>query len=125
MAGPFANDGEMLRASDEIWWSLDRDDWLEAFRAHPKIGERSNSALSQREQSGTATAAAEQLSELQHLNREYETRFGYIFIICAKGKTTEQMLEALRQRLNNQPAIEIRVAAEQQAQITRLRLVNR
>ena len=121
-AAPFGSEQELLRASDEIWWKLDAEDWLEAFRAHPKIGERSTSALSQQEQAGTATATSEQFAELERLNGEYEKRFGYIFIIRAAGRTTEEMLQALRQRLSNSPEVEIRVAAEQQNQITRLRL---
>ena len=119
---PFPNEDEMFRAADDIWWQLDPEDWLEAFRAHPKIGERTSSAWSQQEQSGTASASDNQAAELDRMNRAYEDRFGYIFIICATGKTAEQMLNALRARLNNPPAVEIRIAAEEQRQITRLRL---
>src|SRR5205807_1873871 len=100
-AWPFPDTEAMLRASDEIWWRLDAEDWLEAFRAHPKIGERTSSGWSQQEQSGTALAGADQLAELDRLNRAYEDRFGYIFIVSAAGKTTEQMLDALRGRVNN------------------------
>lgn len=113
----------MLRTAGAIWWSLDPEDWLEAFRAHPKIGERTSSAWSRQEQSATASAAAEQLVELARLNRAYEDRFGYIFIVCATSKTTDQMLDALHQRLNNPPAEEIRIAAREQSQITKLRLM--
>ena len=120
---PFPSTEAMLAEADEIWWRLDGDDWLEAFRAHPKIGERSASAWSLQEQSGTASTTSGQLAELDRLNRAYEKRFGYIFIICATGRTTEQMLAALRERLNNSPDVEIRIAAEQQRQITRLRLL--
>src|SRR5438552_3182996 len=88
-AAPFTDTDAMLRASDEIWTRLEVGDWLEAFRAHPKIGERTTSRWSQQEQSGTASAAADQMSELERLNRAYEDRFGYIFIICATGKTME------------------------------------
>jgi len=120
---PFANTEAMLAEADAIWWRLDDHDWLEAFRAHPKIGERTASAWSQQEQSGTASSTSGQLAELDRLNREYENRFGYIFIICATGRTTEQMLAALKERLNNSPAVETRIAAEQQRQITHLRLL--
>jgi len=120
---PFADQQTMLQAADEIWWNLDQEDWLEAFRAHPKIGQRSTSKWSQQEQAGTARAAATQLDELERLNCAYEERFGYIFIICATGKTTGQILEALRARLENPPELEIRAAAEEQRQITRLRLL--
>jgi len=122
-AAPFPDTEAMLRASDDICAQLDTADWLEAFRAHPKIGRRTSSAWSQQEQSGTASAAADQIAEMERLNRLYEERFGYIFIICAMGKTTGQFLDALRERLRNPPAVEIRIAAEQQLQITRLRLL--
>lgn len=120
---PFPNAEAMLSEADAIWRSLDEHDWLEAFRAHPKIGERSASAWSQQEQSGTASSSSGQLAELDRLNREYENRFGYIFIIRATGRTTEQMLAALNERLNNSPNVEIHIAAEEQRQITRLRLL--
>jgi allantoicase len=122
-AAPFADTEAMLRASDDIWGGLDVEDWLEAFRAHPKIGERTSSAWSQQEQSGAAAASADQVDELERFNRAYEDRFGYIFIICAAGKTTVQFLDALRERLHNLPEVEIRIAAHQQCQITRLRLL--
>jgi len=120
---PFPDIDAMLRESDAAWWSLDQEDWLEAFRAHPKIGQRSASKWSQQEQAGIAHAADTQLDELERLNRAYEERFGYIFIVCATGKTADQMLEALRARLDNPPGVEIRAAAEEQRQITRLRLL--
>src|SRR5438552_16131375 len=115
--GPFAGTETMLEAADAIWSTLDRDDWLEAFRAHPKIGERTSSALSQQEQVGAASASPDQLEDLARLNRDYERRFGFIFIICATGKTAEEILTALHERLQNPPDVEIRVAAEQQRQI--------
>jgi allantoicase len=121
-AAPYASSETMLRACDDIWARLDTGDWLEAFRAHPKIGERTSSAWSQQEQSGTAAASVGQIAELERLNCIYEDRFGYIFIICAAGKTTEQFLEALRERVRNPAEVEIGIAAEQQRQITRLRL---
>jgi OHCU decarboxylase len=120
---PFAGAEAMLDQADAIWRGLGPEDWVEAFRAHPKIGERTSSAVSQQEQSGTASASADQMEELDRLNRDYERRFGFIFIICATGKTTEEMLVALRERLHNPPEVEIHVAAEQQRQITRLRLL--
>lgn len=121
-AGPFENTAALLRASDEIFTRLDIVDLLEAFHAHPRIGEKSSSAWSQQEQSGAAAAAASQTAKLHRLNRAYEDRYGYIFIICATGKTMDHFLDALRSRLNNAPDVEIQIAAEQQRQITRLRL---
>jgi OHCU decarboxylase len=120
---PFANTETMLDEADAIWRGLQPEDWTEAFRAHPKIGERTSSAWSQREQSGTASASADQREELARLNLDYERRFGYIFIVCATGKTTAEMLAALNERLRNPPEVEIHMAAEQQRRITRLRLL--
>jgi OHCU decarboxylase len=119
---PFADTEAMLNDADAVWRGLDVEDWLEAFRAHPKIGERTSSTLSRQEQSGAASASADQTEELARLNRDYERRFGFIFIICATGKTAEEMLGALRERLRNLAEVEINVAAEQQRLITRLRL---
>ena len=120
---PLADTAAMLHEADAIWRGLDPEDWLEAFRAHPMIGERTSSEWSKQEQSGAASPAPEQRDELARLNRDYERRFGYIFIVCATGKTTEEMLQALRERLQNAPEVELQVAAEQQRQITRLRLL--
>src|SRR5437868_1417993 len=93
-ARPFANDDALFAKADEIWWSLETEDWLEAFRAHPKIGEKKAAAAqaeqaetwSAQEQSGIANASSRTKDELVHLNREYENRFGFIFIVCASGK---------------------------------------
>ena len=117
------------QAGDE-WWSLGPDDWQEAFRHHPRIGDRASlaarfpetHALSAREQSGIAGAAEDVLDALAERNRTYEDRFGYTFIVCATGKTADEMLARLRARLRHAPEAEIRVAAEEQARITALRL---
>jgi OHCU decarboxylase len=132
MAGqrPFASREKVYTEADEVWWSLSEEDWLEAFRAHPKIGEqKAATAQSQQaqswsaqEQSGVANAAAETQNELARLNREYEDRFGFIFIVCASGKSSEEMLAILQSRIGNDRESEIRVAAEEQRKITRLRL---
>jgi allantoicase len=120
---PFASTETMLEEADAIWHSLDVEAWLEAFGAHPKIGGRTSSAVSRQEQSGVATASPGQREELLRLNIDYERRFGYIFIICAAGKTTGEIVAALNERLQNPPEVEIHIAAEQQRQITRLRLL--
>jgi len=127
---PFASLEQIYAKGDEIWWSLSEEDWLEAFRAHPKIGERKAATAqsqqaqswSAQEQSGVANAAAETQDELGRLNREYEDRFGFIFIVCASGKTSEELLAILQSRIGNDRSSEIRVAAEEQRKITRLRL---
>lgn len=127
---PFEVVAELLESADRIWWELLPQDWLEAFRHHPKIGEKKAAATqssdaarwSEQEQSGTRTAAEEMLAELSSLNRAYEERFGFIFIVCATGKTTAEMLALLKERMTNDPDTEIRIAAEEQRRITHLRL---
>ena len=124
-ARPFASVEAMAAAAEKIWASLDRMDWLEAFAAHPKIGAGAaggDEAWSVAEQSGVASASSDLLARLVEANREYEARFGYIFIVCATGKGADEMLELFQGRLDNDPLIELRVAADEQRKITRLRL---
>ncbi len=119
---PFSGAEEMLAAADRVWWNLSREDWLEAFAAHPRIGEKTSDARASREQAGVRGARETTLDLLAALNRKYEARFGYIYIVCAPGKSADEMLGILEARLNNPAEEEIRVAAEQQRQITALRL---
>ena len=127
---PFEVVAELLESADGIWWELEPQDWLEAFSHHPKIGEKKAAAAqsrdaarwSEQEQSGTSRADEESLAELSALNRAYEERFGFIFIVCATGKTTEEMIALLKERLHNDTDTELRVAAEEQRRITHLRL---
>ena len=121
---PFANSERLSQAASEIWRRLDAEDWLEAFRAHPKIGERrpSASTWSREEQSGIERAPVAVASALEDANQEYAAKFGHIFIVCATGKSAEEMLAILRSRLPNSAEQEIQVAAAEQEQITRLRL---
>lgn len=128
---PFRDEQHLFDTADHLWRQLCQTDWLEAFRHHPKIGETpvqtsAPSPEAQRwaadEQSATRHAQQQTLEELARANREYQARFGYIFIVCATGKTAEQMLALLRQRLQNDPGAEIAVAADEQRRITRLRL---
>ena len=121
-ARPFSNAGEMDEKADEIWWSLDRVDWLEALAAHPRIGERSSSVASTEEQRGALSASDSVRATLAQHNRDYETRFGHIFIVCASGKSAEEMLAILGSRLANAPEDEWCIAAEEQRKITGLRL---
>ena len=111
-ARPFADEAAMIECADTIWSSLDPHDWLEACAAHPKIGGAAPTRWS-------APAVSDRLASG---NREYEARFGYIFIICATGRSAAEMLEALERRLGNAPDRELRIAAEEQRAITRLRL---
>ena len=132
MAGarPFADAATMADVADGVWGSLGPADWLEAFAAHPTIGAggpgeagREDAARwSDEEQAGVAGAPEATRRRLAKANREYEARFGYIFIICATGLTAAEMLEALERRLGHPPDEELRAAAEEQRKITRLRL---
>ncbi len=120
----------MIAKSDQIWWSLEPGDWLEAFHSHPKIGEQKAAAptaaeaqqWSADEQSGIRDSTQQTMNELAQLNADYEEKFGYIFIVCASGKTSEQMLAILRARMENDAHEELRNAAAEQAKITKLRL---
>jgi OHCU decarboxylase len=121
---------ELLAKADAVWWALDAEDWLEAFSRHPKIGEKESARAqaevarewSEQEQSGTNLADEETRLALAEANREYERKFGHIYIICATGKTAAEMLSILRERLRNDADKELRVAAEEQRRITHLRL---
>lgn len=127
---PFADVDRLFEEADGIWWSLSEQDWLEAFRAHPKIGEQKAAAAqseqarnwSKQEQSGIERAAIETQAALAEENQEYEKRFGFIFIVCATGKSFDEMLAIMNSRLQNDPKTELPVAAEEQRKITRLRL---
>lgn len=127
---PFDGLDELLAQAEHIWWSLDEQDWLEAFRSHPKIGERKAAAgqseqaqrWSAQEQSSVSSASMETVAELAEKNRKYEERFGFIFIVCASGKSPQEMLAILNSRLANDRGVELRNAAEEQRKITRLRL---
>ena len=129
-ARPFADENDLLRRAADIWRSLDEKDWLEAFAAHPKIGSR-RAAPSQKaraaewsrgEQAGAESADDEILDELAAVNRLYEEKFGYIFIVCATGKTAAEMLKMCRARLGNDHGAEIKNAAGEQQKITEIRL---
>jgi OHCU decarboxylase len=127
---PFADLDDLIQKSDRIWWSLEPGDWLEAFHSHPKIGEKKAAApttaeaqqWSADEQSGIRNSSQETIDDLAQLNREYEQKFGYIFIVCASGKSSEEMLAILRARFGNDRDEELRNAAAEQAKITQLRL---
>ncbi len=174
---PFADAAALFVTADRIWWNLAPSDWLEAFRAHPRIGETAPAEASLKtrptpeaglktrpttesdevaktaagwasrpvdeslqtdvgrvfrpadegrwsaqEQSGVRTADDTTRAALASANREYERRFGHIFLVCATGKSADEMLGLLRVRLDNDPDTELRIAAHEQRTITRLRL---
>jgi OHCU decarboxylase len=114
----------LVETGDSIWSGLKPSDWLEAFGAHPRIGERGghSPASSNREQKGIMSAQEDVLALVAEGNRLYEDRFGHVFLISAAGRSAEDVLGALRQRIENDPASELLVAAEEQRKITRLRL---
>ena len=127
---PFANSAKLLFAARNEWFGLTEVDWLEAFSHHPRIGDRSSLEarfpqthdLSAKEQSGIGIAGADVLAALAQANNDYFDRFGFIFIVCATGRSAQEMLALLVSRLLNDRATELRVAAEEQAKITALRL---
>jgi OHCU decarboxylase len=127
---PFASTAKLIENADRIWFSLQPDDWLEAFRSHPKIGEKKSQQAtsteatkwSEQEQSGVRDASQTTASLLAQLNDEYEKKFGFIFIVCATGKSSEEMLALLRARMNNSPDRELLIAAREQAKISQLRI---
>jgi OHCU decarboxylase len=108
---------------------MNESDWMEAFACHPRIGERKaahavakSAAWSRQEQASAATAEGNVLAELAEGNARYEERFGFTYIVCATGRTAEEMLEILNRRLANSREAELREAVEQQRQITQIRL---
>jgi len=122
-ARPFSTVEQLADTADAIWRQLEPSGWLEAFAAHPRIGASvAGESWAGEEQRGAATASSALRERLAERNRDYEARFGYIFIVCATGKTAGDMLQILERRLTHDPAEELRIAAEEQRQITRLRL---
>jgi 2-oxo-4-hydroxy-4-carboxy-5-ureidoimidazoline decarboxylase len=127
---PFADLAELLAEAKEVWSSMNETDWLEAFHSHPKIGEKKAAApvatqsqqWSADEQRSVQQASQNAIEKLAALNRTYEEKFGFIFIVCATGKSTDEILALLRERLPNEPAVELPIAAAEQAKITELRL---
>lgn len=127
---PYDNPEELLEASDFVFDDLDEQDWLEAFAAHPRIGDDADAgdqseqgeSWSDDEQSGTDEMAKDTETRLRELNRKYYDKFGFIYIVYASGKSAEKMLEILEGRLANDRETEIENAAEAQRQITQSRL---
>jgi 2-oxo-4-hydroxy-4-carboxy-5-ureidoimidazoline decarboxylase len=130
---PFASTAALLAASDAVWAALPEEDWREAFDSHPRIGQQhahaataESLAWSSEEQRTAMSSASENNSSAQLVlaerNRQYEERFGRIFIVCAAGKSATEILAILDRRMKNTAAAEVLEAAEQQRQITQLRL---
>ncbi len=129
-ARPFANDDALFKACDRVAATLTESDWLEAFAAHPLIGDvdtlrqkyAATKQLAAGEQSGVDAASEATLRELAKLNGNYAERFGFIFIVFASGKTADEMLAILKSRINNSRDQELANAAAEQLKITRLRI---
>ncbi len=121
---------ELLEDAEEQWWKCNEEDWKEAFTHHPKIGDvdsltkkfASTAGWASQEQGAVAGSSKEIIEALAEGNRLYEEKFGYIFIVCATGKSAEEMLELLQSRLPNNPEEEISIAADEQNKITKLRI---
>ncbi len=126
---------EILEDAEEQWYKCSRDDWKEAFTHHPRIGDVESlkkkftstgdpvtKGWASAEQSGVNTASEQTIRALAKANEEYEKKFGYIFIVCATGKSAEEMLGMLESRLLNSLDDEIEIAADEQNKITKLRL---
>ena len=121
---PYADLPALLGAAERTWSALAPEDWNEALRGHPRIGERGGSApeASEREQQGVRASRPGVLEELAEENRRYEARFGHVFLIAAAGKDAQEILEAIRRRMGNDPVAEARVAAAEHRKIARTRL---
>lgn len=127
---PYASAAALLDTADRVWSRMEENDWLEAFDGHPRIGDpdslkakyRDTHAMAGGEQSGVKLASEQVIEQLADANREYFERFGFIFIICASGKTAEEMRDSILQRQNNTRQQELVIAAAEQAKITAIRL---
>lgn len=125
---PFDSPADLFAKSDEIWRSLPEEDWQEAFDSHPRLGEQKAKAATEKSLSWSAheqNAASPDDAVREALaqgNREYEEKFGRIFLLCATGRSAAEMVAILRERMQNDAATELREAAEQQRLITQLRL---
>lgn len=131
-ARPFNNREQLLSTANTVWQRLDEDDYLAAFEGHPQIGDLSTlsekyaatASKAGHEQSGMCQANTSTLEKMITLNNDYLHKFGFIFIVCATGKSAEQMLALIEQRINNNRAEELQIAAGEQAKITQIRLEN-
>ncbi|MGA7859076.1 MAG: 2-oxo-4-hydroxy-4-carboxy-5-ureidoimidazoline decarboxylase [Candidatus Sulfotelmatobacter sp.] len=126
---PLGNIVALSEAADRVWSTMKEADWMEAFACHPRIGERKaahataqSMAWSRQEQASASGAVERVLNELAEGNAMYEHRFGFTYIVCATGKSAEEMLGILKRRLTNDREAELHEAAEQQRQITQIRL---
>ncbi|WP_058189184.1 2-oxo-4-hydroxy-4-carboxy-5-ureidoimidazoline decarboxylase [Terracidiphilus gabretensis] len=129
-ARPIPTPQSLYETADTIWSEMQESDWLQAFACHPRIGSRKpaqhastqSASWSNQEQSSTQSATEQTLAHLVILNTQYEERFGFTYIVCATGKSADEMLAILERRLSSDRPTELSEAAEQQRQITHIRL---
>ena len=127
---PYTNEAVLFETSDTIWCSLPKAAWQQAFDSHPRIGQKhaqthateESLRWSAQEQNTALSADAAAKIALEETNQRYEKRFSRIFIVCANGKSSSEILSILEARMSNDPQTELHEAAEQQRQITQLRL---
>ena len=126
---PISSVLELSEAADRVWGTMTEPDWIQAFACHPRIGEgkaahavAKSAAWSRQEQSTAAGSAEEVMAEIAAGNSLYEERYGFTYIVCATGKSAEELLAILKRRLASNREAELREAAEQQRQITQIRL---
>lgn len=121
---PYPDLDKLQETADTIWISLEPADWREALEGHPRIGEAGGTSaeFSRQEQAGLADVGDGVRAAIATGNRNYEDRFGHVFLISAAGRSPQEILDNLQSRLGNDPDTELRVAAEEHRRITRLRL---
>lgn len=127
---PFTDTNGLRETADSIWNHLNEKDYLEAFDGHPKIGDigslkakyANTKELASGEQSGASNTTDEIIVELAKSNRAYEEKYGFIFVVCATGKSAREMLSLLKNRLKNDRQQELEIASEEQRKIFHLRL---
>ena len=129
-ARPFIDSEALFAASEQCFSILNEQDFLQAFEGHPQIGDLSTlqkkyantSGSASHEQSGMSSAETIVLEEMVQLNKDYLAKFGFIFIVCASGKSALQMLELIKNRMGNERLSELTIAGNEQAKITKIRL---
>jgi len=125
---PIADEDHLAIASDAVWLGLPKAAWQEAFDSHPRIGEHKAKAATEASLNWSAEEQRKAITDeaaksaLAEANKRYEAKFGRIFIICASGRSAAEILANLEERMHYEPAVELHEAAEQQRQITQLRL---
>lgn len=129
-ARPFVSKQQVLQLADSVWSTMEKGDYFAAFEGHPQIGDlstlrekyRQTAGSAGHEQSGMQQANEQILQSMMQLNKDYLAKFGFIFIVCASGKSAAEMLQIIEQRINNSVDQELKIAAAEQGKITKIRL---